>query len=422
MANQHSAHEKQRIPSGPASSQAEPLLCDGFHADPAGRILSCILSKREQGSPVIGLYCGYAPLELVRAMGAVPAFLCAASGRTIPAAEAVLPANLCPLIKSSFGFIRTKSCPLYELADAVIGETTCDGKKKMFELISHLKPTHIMDLPHLPDEEGVRDRWIAMVRKLKLFLETTFHADITAERLEAEIRETNRKNVLMDRFFDFAACHPSPLHWRELYEVIALDAMTDSDELGQLMEGIFRRLKDRMAEGIFFGTDDTPRVLVTGCPVGGDAAKVLQVIEEAGGVIVALEACSGMKGYSIRIDEGTGDPLAAVAAATLKIPCSCMTPNTGRLAALDMLIARFRPDVVVDVVLHACHSYNVESYKILRHVKERHGLPCIKIETDYSSGDVEQIRTRIEAIFESCAATGEERAVRNAQPTARVTG
>ena len=399
-----------------------PLIEDDYASDPAQRYLDYLLKKRGRRAPVVGLYCGYAPVELIRAMGGVPVSLCSSSHRTIPAAEAILPANLCPMIKSSFGFIRTSSCPLYELSEAIIGETTCDGKKKMFELISHLKPTHIMDLPHLPDEEGVQDRWIAMVRKLKLFLETTFHTDITAERLEAEIRETNRKNVLMDRFFDYAACHPSPLHWRELYEVIALDAMTNSEELGQLMEGIFRRLKDRMAEGIFFGTDDTPRVLVTGCPVGGDAAKVLQVIEEAGGVIVALEACSGMKGYSIRIDEGTGDPLAAVAAATLKIPCSCMTPNTGRLAALDMLIARFRPDVVVDVVLHACHSYNVESYKILRHVKERHGLRCIKIETDYSSGDVEQIRTRIEALFESCAATGEERAVRNAPPMARVTG
>jgi benzoyl-CoA reductase/2-hydroxyglutaryl-CoA dehydratase subunit BcrC/BadD/HgdB len=63
-----------------------------------------------------------------------------------------------------------------------------------------------------------------------------------------------------------------------------------------------------------------------------------------------------------------------------------------------------RLDVVVDVVLHACHSYNVESYEILKHVKERHRLPGIKIETDYSVGDVEKIPTCIDALFESCAA------------------
>ncbi len=137
------------------NTSIEPLINDAYVADPAGRILDVVLSKRRKGAHVIGLYCGYAPLELIRSIGAVPAFLCASSGRTIPAAEAVLPANLCPLIKSSFGFIKTKTCPLYELSEAVVGETTCDGKKKMYELISHLKPTHVMDLPYLADEQGL---------------------------------------------------------------------------------------------------------------------------------------------------------------------------------------------------------------------------------------------------------------------------
>jgi benzoyl-CoA reductase/2-hydroxyglutaryl-CoA dehydratase subunit BcrC/BadD/HgdB len=377
------------------------VIGDEYTADPERRVHDYLLNKRHQGAHLVGLYCGYAPVELIRALGAVPVSLCSSSRRTIPAAEAVLPANLCPMIKSSYGFIRTSGCLLYELSEAVIGETTCDGKKKMFEMIAHIKPTHVMDLPQMPDDGEVRIRWTGMVIKLKKFLETLFQIEITGERLEAEIRETNRKNRLMDRFFDYAAYHPPPVHWRELYDVIGLDSVTDSEELKSHMERITSRLDERIAEGIFFGFHDSPRVLVSGCPIGGDAAKVLQIIEDAGGVIVALEACSGMKGYSIRIEEGTGDPLRAVAEATLKIPCSCMTPNGGRLDAIDAMIARFKPDVVIDVVLHACHAYNVESYKITKHIKEHHGLPCLKIETDYSDGDAEQIRTRVEALFDS---------------------
>jgi benzoyl-CoA reductase/2-hydroxyglutaryl-CoA dehydratase subunit BcrC/BadD/HgdB len=384
-----------------STQDVTPLIDDAYASDPVRRYLDYLLRKREQNAPVVGLYCGYAPVELIRAVGAVPVSLCAASKRTIPAAEAVLPANLCPMIKSSLGFIRTNTCLLYELSQAVVGETTCDGKKKMFELISHLKPTHVMDLPQLPEEEDVQKRWTEMVRKLKVFLETRFQRDITAERLEAEIRETNKKNRLMDRFFDYAALDPPPLCWQELYDVIGLDPVTDSSDLLVLMGGIIARVEERIAAGICFGTTASPRVLVSGCPVGGDAGKVLRIIEEAGGVIVALEACGGMKGYPIRIAEGTDDPLAAVAAATLKIPCSCMTPNRGRLEMLDEMIERFKPDVVIDVVLHACHGFNVESYKVLKHVKDRHGLPGLKIETDYSDGDVEQIRTRVEALFDS---------------------
>ncbi|MCX5855539.1 MAG: 2-hydroxyacyl-CoA dehydratase family protein, partial [Deltaproteobacteria bacterium] len=120
------------------------LINDEYAADPVRRVHDYLLKKRDQGAHLVGLYCGYAPVELIRAMDAVPVSLCASSRRTIPAAEAVLPANLCPMIKSSFGFIRTNGCLLYELSEAVIGETTCDGKKKMFEMIAHMKPTHIM--------------------------------------------------------------------------------------------------------------------------------------------------------------------------------------------------------------------------------------------------------------------------------------
>jgi len=382
-------------------ADVKPLINDEYDADPVRRLHDYLLRKRAQGAHLVGLYCGYAPVELIRAMDAVPISLCSSSQKTIPAAEAVLPANLCPMIKSSYGFIRTGSCLLYELSEAVIGETTCDGKKKMFEMIAHIKPTHIMDLPHLPDDKDALERWTKMVRKLKKFLEMVFQANITEDRLEAEIRETNRKNRIMDQFFEYAARHPVPVHWRELYDVIGLDLVTDSNELRHHMEGITSRLDERIAGGIFFGFHDSPRVLVSGCPIGGEAAKVLRIIEEAGGVIVALEACSGMKGYAIRIEEETGDPLTAVAEATLKIPCSCMTPNKRRLDGLDEMITRFKPDVVVDVVLHACHAYNVESYKIMEHVKDRHGLSTLKIETDYADGDVEQIRTRVEALFDS---------------------
>lgn len=379
----------------------EPLISDRYANSPNDRVLDFIVGKRSAGAPVIGMYCGYAPVELVRAMGAVPVFLCAFSRKTIPAAETVLPSNLCPLIKSSFGFIKTDSCPFYALSEAIIGETTCDGKKKMFELIRHIKPTHIMDLPQLPDETGALKTWTAMVHKLKAFLEATFGKKITDDRIESEIKETNEKNRLMNDFFAYAAHIPPLLSWSEIYDVIGIEFVSGSDELRRLLEGITAGLDGRLGKGEFIGSARLPRVLVSGCPVGGDATKVFRVIEEAGGAVVAMEACSGMKGYSIEIEEDTGDPISALAKAYLKIPCSCMTPNQRRFDALDTMIKRFRPDAVIDVILQACHSYNVESYRIEQHVREKHHLPFLKIETDFTDSDRAMIRTRVGALFEN---------------------
>jgi len=380
----------------------ELLINDRYLNNPNDRVLDYVIAKRKSGAPIIGMYCGYAPIELVRAIGAVPVFLCAFSRKTIPDAETILPANLCPLIKSSFGFILTDTCPFYSLSDAIIGETTCDGKKKMFELIRHIKPTHIMDLPQQSDERETLDTWVVMVHKLKNFLEKTFSAIITDERLEAEIKETNRKNRLMNEFFAYTENDPPLISWSELYDVFALEYVSNSYELSNLLEELAEKLDKRRRDGEHIGNGDSRRVLVSGCPVGGDAKKVFEVIEEAGGVIVAMEACSGMKGYAIEIEEDTGDPISALASAYLKIPCSCMTPNQGRFDMLDIMIKRFKPDVMIDVILQTCLSYNIESYRIEQHVRNTYGLPFLKVETDFMESDRAMIRTRTQALMEMC--------------------
>jgi benzoyl-CoA reductase/2-hydroxyglutaryl-CoA dehydratase subunit BcrC/BadD/HgdB len=377
------------------------FINDKYENNPNDRVLDAIIGKRNIGAPVIGMYCGYAPVELVRAMGAVPIFLCAFSRKTIAAAEAVLPSNLCPLIKSSYGFIKTDTCPFYALSQAIIGETTCDGKKKMFELISHIKPTHIMDLPQLPDEREALATWITMVHKLKDWIEKTFSARITEEHLESEIKESNQKKRLMNDFFKYIAHSPPLMSWEELYDVFGIELVSDSHELRQQLNAIAIRLDERLNDGVFIGSIQSPRVLVSGCPVGGDAAKVFKVIEEAGGVIVAMEACSGMKGYTIEIKEDTSDPIAALAEAYLQIPCSCMTPNQRRFDMLDEMIDRFKPHAVIDVILQGCHSYNIESHRIERHVRDKYRLPFLKVETDFTESDRAMIKTRVQALFES---------------------
>jgi len=379
----------------------KPLIEDEFVGEAAKRALQYIQNKRSSGMPVAGIYCGYAPMEVIRAVGAVPAILCAFANKTIAAAEAVLPANLCPLIKSSYGFIITDTCPFFGISDAVVAETTCDGKKKMFELISEYKPMFVMDLPQLPDEKEALANWAVMVTKLQGFLEKTFASSAAPEGIEKEIKATNVKNRLMNRVFDYAAKKPSLLKWSETYELAFLAQVATTEDLQATFQEVFKTIEEREAKGVHYGTASAPRVLVTGCPVGGDSTKVYKIIEEAGGVVVAMDSCTGMKPFMTEIEENTGDPIAAVAARYLQLPCSCMTPNTRRLDELDKTIARFQPDVVIEVVLHACHSYNIESYKIMNHAKSKHNLPYLKIETDYSDGDVEQIRTRVEALFDS---------------------
>ncbi len=379
----------------------EPLMNDGFDGEPAKRVFNYMQQRKAKGVPIVGIYCGYAPVELIQAMGMAPAVLCAFSRVPIEAAETVLPANLCPLIKSSYGFIIEGTCPFYGMSQAVIAETTCDGKKKMFELIADIKPTHVMDLPQVPDEAEARRSWRQMIVKLQGFLEKAFDCSTDPDRIEAVLKAANRKNVLMQRIFDYAARKPPVLHWTEMYDVAFLALPATGEEITPLLEQLLGRLEERVRAGEYIGRPGAPRVLVTGCPVGGDATKIFKVIEAAGGVVVAPDACTGIKAFMGRFAENSGDPIRAMADRYLQIPCACMTPNNRRLDNLSQMIDRFQPDAVIDVILQACHSYNVESYKVGRHVTEAHGLPFLKVEIDYSDADAEQLRTRVEALFES---------------------
>lgn len=379
----------------------EPLMNDGFDGEPAKRVLNYLQKRKADGIPIVGTYCGYAPIELIQAMGISPAVLCAFSKIPIEAAETVLPANLCPLIKSSYGFIIEGTCPFYAMSQAVIAETTCDGKKKMFELIAEVKPTHVMDLPQVPDEAEARHNWKQMIIKLKGFLEQTFDRKADETQIEAVMQAANRKNRQMQRIFNYAALNPSVLHWTEMYDIGFLAQPATGDELAPLLDELLHKLEQRVVAGASVGKPGAPRVLVTGCPVGGDATKIFKVIEAAGGVVVALDICTGMKTFEGQYEENTGDPIGAMADRYLKIPCACMTPNQRRLDDLSEMIRRFKPDAVIDVILQACHSYNVESYKIGQHVGNVHGLPFLKVEIDYSDADIEQLRTRVEALFES---------------------
>ena len=102
---------------------------------------------KENGGRLAGCLCSYTPQEVLDAGNIAAVSLCGTSNETIADAETVLPKNLCPLIKSTYGFAYSEKCPYTYFSDIIIGETTCDGKKKMYELLNELKETYILQLP-----------------------------------------------------------------------------------------------------------------------------------------------------------------------------------------------------------------------------------------------------------------------------------
>lgn len=356
---------------------------------------------KEAGVPVVGTYCTFTPWELIHAAGGIAVSLCSTSDKPIAAAETRLPRNLCPLIKSSYGFALTDTCPYFHFCDIVIGETTCDGKKKMYELLGELRPTHVMQLPQDPKHEMSRELWKHEIIKLKKVLEERFAVGITDEKIRQAIKLRNRIQDAAMRFYDVAAL-PSPMVGGKEIMLVS-DFIKFSFDCERGIEKT-NRLTDAILEAYMRGRRRkevaAKRVLITGCPMGKSLEKVVDAIEnaEVPAVVVGFENCGSLKNASVKVREDI-DPIDALTEKYLSIPCSVMSPNDGRLELLGEYVKKYRADAVVDVILQACHTYNVETYRIKRFLAER-GVPYMSVETDYSQGDAGQLATRFGAFAE----------------------
>lgn len=352
---------------------------------------------KQAGNRLIGFLCSYTPLEIIDAAGAASVALCGTSDEVIPEAEKVLPANLCPLIKSTYGFAYSQKCPFTYFSDMIIGETTCDGKKKMYEMLAEFKPVYVIELPNRQSEEG-----IAMYRReiirFKEELERRFETTITEEAIRHEIHLNNEITKSLLRLQYLMANDPAPVSGLNIVNTAYGSGFNmDVESLPARINDLADQIEAEYAAGKNEGKK--PRILVTGSPSGGAALKVIRAIEDAGAVVVAFENCSGLKSMLLT-DEENPDVYDALARRYLGIGCSCMSPNPNRMAMLDKLIDEFHVDGVVDIILQACHTYNVETALVGKLVKEKKGIPYTVVETDYSQADVGQIQTRMAAFVE----------------------
>jgi len=360
-----------------------------------------VKEAKEKGIPVVGSYCTYFPKELPMAIGAAAVSLCSMSGETIEVAEQDLPKNLCPLIKASYGFAKTDKCPYFYFSDFIVGETTCDGKKKMFELMNDLKETYVMQLPSSRDEIAL-NMWEAEIHKFWKKLEDFYGVTITEEDVKKAILLKNAERDLVLEYLELGKPNPSPISGYEIGT--KLDTLSFIPSMEERCKQIRQRIDEVKAdwEANYKGkVARKPRILITGCPNGGVRDKTIKVLEELGADVVAFDNCSTNREKIEKVD--TTLPVArALAKKYLNINCSVMSPNDSRLGFITDMIDEYQVDGVVEIILQACHTFSIESYNVKKAVVAK-GVPYLKIETDYSKADVGQINTRLEAFLETVA-------------------
>ena len=212
----------------PKSTSYLDFVATNIHS---GRIKE-MLDKKEAGeaTKIVGSFCVYVPEEIVLACDGIPVGLCSGADWATDKVEEHLPRNTCPLIKSFAGFKLGEVCPYIESSDLVVGENTCDGKKKAYEFFATQKNMYVMDIPNVHDESTLVT-WKAEVKKLAAKIEEECGVTITPERLKAAIHAVNEKRRALQRLAATRAADPAPISGLDSLLTVQAAFMDDTPRL-----------------------------------------------------------------------------------------------------------------------------------------------------------------------------------------------
>ena len=361
-----------------------------------------LVDAKKEGKKIIGSFCVFVPEEIILALDGVSVGLCAGAEFAFEEAEKFLPRNTCDLIKSAFGFKLARVCPYLEASDLIVGENTCDGKKKSYEQMSTiLDNLYIMDIPQMKSDSG-KALLKAEYKKFIQRLEELSGKKITPENLKKGIETVNNKRKAMNRIYKLRNANPAPISGLDallMNQVFFYDnPVRFTDSVNKIADELEERIKDK--KGI--APDNAVRILVAGCPMALPNWKVPQIIESSNAVIVGEELCTGDRGHHILTEENGSsveDLVNNIVDRYFQIHCAVFTPNPDRLKRIKEMYKEYNADGVIDYNLQFCQPYQVEG-GIVESELEKAGIPVLRIATDYSAEDRGQIQTRLEAFFE----------------------
>lgn len=361
-----------------------------------------LIEEQKKGRKVFGTFCTYVPDEVVVACDGIVTGLCGGSQFWVPDGEKKLPADVCPLIKASLGARLGRTCPFFRIVDEIVGETTCDGKKKMYEIMAKDVPMHIMELPHMKRDIDVAHFADEIALFAKNVEEVTGNT-LTPEALAKAIDIINNRRKALARVYETRKDPDTiPISGTDALLMMQIAFFDDPVRCAEMANKLADELEQRLVDKVSVFPAGTKRILLTGTPLAIPNWKLHHIIETSGAAIVCEENCTGTKFFTNLVDDSATTlegQFQALAERYMKINCACFTPNEARIDEVLKLAKEYHVDGVINQNLKFCTTFKVEA-PALEDALEEAGIPVLNIETDYTDNDAEQLRTRIGAFVE----------------------
>jgi benzoyl-CoA reductase/2-hydroxyglutaryl-CoA dehydratase subunit BcrC/BadD/HgdB len=355
---------------------------------------------KERGGKVIGFTCSYMPEEIL--------FAGQGSARVLPYR---MSAQGCEQTDDADVFLHKFCCGYakcllqlglagdYGFLDGIVWTSCCEQLRRTFEYWRdevRFPFARMFAVPHAMEGEN-RMAWFR-TETVDLLAAVDEHVGrrTTPDDLRDAIRIYNEHRKLVMQLYELRALDRPKLTGSEAMRVLLSGFALPKDVHNARLHALLAELRARP------GLDRSgARIMLCGSYL--DDTYLIDLIEEAGAVVVTDSLCTGRRYVEELVDE-TIDPIEALARRYFRrVSCPRMIGDHPRRLDFTRRLAReAKVDGIVFQRLPFCDNHAVENL-MEANALAAEGIPTLQLEREYLAGDKGRLKTRVQAFMEKIA-------------------
>ena len=352
-----------------------------------------ILDHKAQGKKVIGWLCTYVPEEVIMAAGILPIRITGYNQEMeLEDGNAYLYINNCSFSRYCLQMGLRKE---YDFLDGVVGGSTCDGARRLFDLWRHyLKPPffQVLTIPR-KSHERAHELYYSQVEDFKKHLEEFTGSPITDDALIASVKVLNESRSLLKELYDLRKLAEPLITGQETMEVLNASFRMHKEQFNAYLKELLADLKKNGR-----GHQAKARLMLVGSVMTNP--EFIKSIEELGVIVVTDELCTSTRYWSDPVIlEGARNPLFAISSRYLNnFHCARMYPSTGRFDSIVKLAQEAKVDGIISETIRYCVPYAHDIPMLSTRLKAEK-IHLLSLDVEYGTSGSGQIRTRVQAFL-----------------------
>jgi benzoyl-CoA reductase/2-hydroxyglutaryl-CoA dehydratase subunit BcrC/BadD/HgdB len=349
---------------------------------------------KSQGGKVIGYLCSAFPEEVGTAAGILPVRLRAPESRSTELSDSFFSSLNCTFPRHVF---NTALSGGYDFIDGMVFFNSCDHIRRVYDHWVRQLDTRFVEILSWPKKAGAEQvEWFrGEFERLVSGIEKHFGVEVREDALRQAIVLHNEGRRLLREIYALRRSEAPPISGAEMLTLTIASTAMPQAIYNELLEEFLAELKS--ADGI---TDYRARVMLLGGEL--DNPDLVDIIESQGALVVTDSLCFGSRLLWTDVEEGTDDPLLALAQYYVVDRPACarmFTEYDRRAEYIRRMLAEFKVDGAIFERLAFCETYGFELFSLSSDFKEWN-VPLLSMDREYTLSAVGQLRTRVQAFLE----------------------